>query len=98
MKLKRSLLQFGKIDAKNEILNRDANANRFFVDSFTLPNTNALKSLLDGSRFIVYGHKGTGKTALLRYVRDIFDDKGDCTKFVLFSEDVSDAEKNRILN
>lgn len=92
-----SLLQFGKIDAKNEILTRDLNSKRFFLDSFTKPDSSEFSEVLNGSKYLIYGTKGTGKTALLRYIRDIFDENKDCTKFILFSENISEAEKNRIL-
>lgn len=89
-------LRIGKTDAKNEILNGSPEENEFFETSFLLPDSVSIRDFTDDNVFFITGMKGTGKTALLRYleleIKKLFP---NCvTSFILFKSDISDDERN----
>src|SRR5262245_28855472 len=49
-----------------------------------------------GLRFFVYGMKGAGKTAFLRYLRLKAEEDRCLTKFTSFSTAISDQEREKI--
>lgn len=84
----------GKIDAKNELIeNTDQEKERFF-DSFLIPENIIVEEYCEGRRYYITGLKGTGKTALLRYIALEAEKKLKAnTVFVLFKSDFSDEDK-----
>ena len=61
-------LYLGTIDAKNELINESEDEIKRFEDSFLLPENIILDDFLNLKRYFIVGLKGTGKTALLRYL------------------------------
>lgn len=61
-------IDWGSEDARNLRLRTPAEI-EIFLGSYILPGKFRLSDFLDGYRFFVYGAKGTGKTALLQYVK-----------------------------
>ena len=61
-------LFIGKLDAKNETLVNNKDKERF-LDGFMLPENVNVESFLSGKRCFIVGLKGTGKTALLKYIK-----------------------------
>jgi predicted AAA+ superfamily ATPase len=75
---KRLLLKdmyFGHINAKHEMLNNTVEERENFRKSFLVPNNVDFKKFQDGDRYFTYGLKGTGKTALLRYLSTKLEDE-----------------------
>lgn len=64
-------IQIGEPDANVEFYNAFRQKKKpIFIDSFfTAPNF-PLKEFLNGEKFLIYGQKGTGKTAAIRYLED----------------------------
>ena len=64
-KLRISDLQFGKIDAHNELQEL---GEQFYLESFLEYDKYKISSFMDGSNYYICGNKGTGKTAFLKYL------------------------------
>ena len=89
-------LNFGKIDAKNEVVSRDLQSIQHFVDSFTSPTGLDIDDFVHGRRAFVHGMKGSGKTALLRYIQLKAKEDSCLTRFISFSINISDSEREKI--
>lgn len=61
-------IDWGSEDARNLRLHTPYEVD-IFLGSYILPGKFRLDDFLDGYRFFVFGAKGTGKTALLQYIR-----------------------------
>ena len=78
-------IYFGATDAKNELRDNSIESNQRFEKAFLLPENINIDSFRKGDKFIIYGMKGTGKTALLRYLEIVLKkDENIKTSFVLF--------------
>lgn len=88
-------LYAGKPDAKDEI---EIGNIKKFVDSFILPPNWEINRMLSSSCFFVTGYKGTGKTALLRYIEDAIKRKYpySCCSFILFKEDFPEIKRREL--
>lgn len=86
-------IYFGAIDAKNEINNSSSDKIERFEKIFLMPDNIDIDSFENGDKFLIYGLKGTGKTALLRYLDIYLQKKHYKTAFVLFKTDFSEEEK-----
>lgn len=87
-------LVIGKIDAKNEPIDNKQNRQRF-IDGFLLPDNMNINHFLNGERYYIVGLKGTGKTALLKYIQLCIEEKSKAeTSFILFKSDFSDDDKS----
>lgn len=58
-------IAFGKTDAFNEL---NTFGQEYFMESFVANPKYHIDDFLSGSRFFVCGKKGTGKSALLKYL------------------------------
>lgn len=58
-------LFFGKTDAYNELLECGPEQ---FARSFWRNDTYDINEFLSGTKYYIYGDKGTGKTAFLKYL------------------------------
>lgn len=86
-------LQMGQTDAKNELINDSPEERKLFCDSFLLPENVDINKFEDGSKYFILGFKGTGKTALLRYIDIKFQEKGYASSFILFKSEFKEEEK-----
>jgi len=95
VRLKFKQLNFGKIDAKPEATDDE----KFFLESFYLPSSFPIDDYYQGKRYYIEGAKGTGKTALLRYLyNDIQMKENDDAKFILYKSDIKEVQKIEFLN
>lgn len=85
-------LFIGKVDAKNESTDGSKNADRF-RDGFLVPDNINPHAFLNGERYYIIGLKGTGKTALLKYIQLIAEQNNAQTLLILFKSDFSDEDK-----
>ena len=96
MKLQLQLkdLFVGKLDAKNEPASSDKDKERF-IDGFLLPDNIIPKDFFLGKRYYIVGQKGTGKTALLKYIQFETERirKGHSV-MVLFKSDFTEEDKS----
>jgi hypothetical protein len=84
----------GKIDAKNELIENTSKENERFIDSFLIPENIDIREYIDGKRYYITGLKGTGKTALLRYIAlSVEKEKQADISFILFKSDFTDEDK-----
>jgi len=90
--VRRNAINFGKIDAKSAMTTRDARSRKLFIDAFAVPPTFNKEEFLSGDRYLIYGSKGSGKTALLRYMMEEEKKQGNVTKFIVFDEEISQQE------
>lgn len=88
-------LYTGKPDAKDEI---EIGNIKNFVDSFILPPNWEIDRMLTSPCFFVTGYKGTGKTALLRYIEDVIKRRFpySCSSFILFKEDFPEIKRREL--
>lgn len=90
-------IELGSSDAKHELLNSAHEEENQYLQRFVIPDNVIPEEFLDRKKFFIVGLKGTGKTALLRYL-DIqvrLQDSAPHTSFILFKTDFSDDEKDR---
>ena len=83
----------GKTDAKNEFVGANDEIKNKFIDSYLLPENIIIDDFKVGKKFIVTGLKGTGKTALLRYLELSFRRNFNASSFILFKSDFSEEDK-----
>ena len=85
-------LYAGKPDAKDEI---EVGNIKNFVGSFIVPPNWDIDRLCSEPFYFVTGYKGTGKTALLRYIEDKIINRFPytCSSFILFKEDFPEVKR-----
>ncbi|MGU0936938.1 hypothetical protein ACSETY_14265 [Pseudomonas aeruginosa] len=89
--LKLKDIPLGSTDAKNEVLSNSPEEIVRFVNSFVVPPALSIEKFYDKKKYYIVGLKGTGKTALLRYVSLKLEESGDSdSSFVLFKSDVDE--------
>lgn len=89
-------IRFGNVDARYEVNTRDKKEVDHFRLSFLEPSGMRTEEFVKGHRYIVHGVKGAGKTAFLRYLQLLVQDSHSLHKFISFSTEISDAERQRI--
>jgi hypothetical protein len=89
-------LRFGALDARYEVITRDPHHIEHFRESFLSPSGISIDEFMRGMRFFVYGMKGAGKTAFLRYLRLKAEEDQCLTKFTSFSTAISDQAREKI--
>lgn len=89
-------LRFGALDARYEVITRDPSHIEHFRESFVSPSGISIEEFMRGMRFFVYGMKGAGKTAFLRYLRLKAEEDKCATKFTSFSTAISDQAREKI--
>ena len=96
MTLRISQIDFGSIDAKHELIMLGNDPEFFFTNVFVQPTSNPVEEILKGKIQFILGLKGTGKTALLRFIGHEMRKRGVSTRFFLFKSDLSEAERQRL--
>ena len=88
-------LYAGKPDAKDEI---ETGNIRNFVDSFIFPPYWDINKMFSDSCYFITGYKGTGKTALLRYLEEKIKQNYPyaCSSFILFKEDFPEIKRFKL--
>lgn len=89
-------IQFGEIDAKNEVFDQNKIGINVFHNSFEIPPGVQIEKLVTGAKFFISGQKGCGKTALLLYLKRRLDDSGASTRTILFKSDITERERQSI--
>lgn len=89
-------IKFGEIDAKNEVFDQDRAGIQVFESSFQVPPGIDIDRLVAGSKYYIFGQKGSGKTALLLFLKKRLDDAGSTTKTIFFKSGITEPERRRI--
>ncbi|WP_420853572.1 P-loop ATPase, Sll1717 family [Roseicyclus persicicus] len=86
---------FGAEDARNLSLLSEEEK-QLFLESFVIPEAFDIERFFDGRKYFVYGGKGSGKTALLQYIRILCErDLEAFTHFYYFQSTFSDKQLAR---
>ncbi|WP_449428898.1 P-loop ATPase, Sll1717 family [Rhodanobacter umsongensis] len=88
--LKLKDIYLGSTDAKNEVLSNDPTETARFAVSYVTPPGLSIEKFSNRDKYYVVGLKGTGKTALLRYVSIKLEEGGAASIFVLFKSEVDE--------
>jgi hypothetical protein len=86
-------LYFGMIDAKAELTSEPLDKPSYSRESFFMPPGLEITDLLSDRLFFITGFKGTGKTALLRYMASEFKSKLAFTEIFLFRDALASGTK-----
>jgi len=89
-----SNLHIGSVDAKNELIDESPASKQKFYDAFLVPENIVVDKFLNGQQFFILGLKGTGKTALLRYIAIEVEKKNFKTHFVLFKTHFTEEDRD----
>lgn len=87
-------IPFGSTDAKNELLSSTPEEVSRFLSSYVTPPSLTVERFLKRQKYYITGLKGTGKTALLRYISLKLESEEDSvSSFVLFKSEVDEDLK-----
>lgn len=87
---------FGQTDAKNEFRADSEEEKETFMQGFLLPDVIDLDAFRLGKKFFITGLKGTGKTALMRYISIYLEREYQSnTHFFLFKEKMTEDIKSK---
>lgn len=86
-------MTFGSLDANNEYRNDKF----FFQKSFLTPKNFYEDDFLSGKKNFILGPKGSGKTALLNYYKELIESKGNLCKNIFYKQDINDDIKDQFL-
>ncbi len=89
-------ISFGDVDAKNEILKQKRSGERNFFLSYSVPQRIDTGEYLNGKKHFILGLKGTGKTALLRYLHDKVSADGSLSELLLFKSHVTEEDRQKL--
>lgn len=93
-KLRIDQIEFGKIDANNELQELGVD---FYMQSFLSYDRYKVDSFINGQNYFICGNKGTGKTALLKYLECVFSKDSEILVIpVRFKTDFENEDKNQI--
>lgn len=92
-----SAIQFGKIDARNEVFRQTREDSRVFYNSYTMPPGVSVQSFMSGARYFILGQKGSGKTALIWYLKQTSETQGGYAEVILFKSDLTEVERQRLI-
>lgn len=85
-------IAFGKTDAFNEL---NTFGQEYFMESFVANPKYHIDDFLSGSRFFVCGKKGTGKSALLKYLECHFlKDESNLVFPIRFKSEIEQVDKD----
>lgn len=97
MSLKIKDIFIGKTDAKNELIECSDQEIHAFKSGFLMPDNVIAEDFFSGKRYFIIGLKGTGKTALLRYLGICVDELEGChSSFILFKSDIKEDKRSAL--
>lgn len=97
MSLKIKDIFIGKTDAKNELIEYSDQEVQAFKSGFLMPDNVIAEDFFSGKRYYILGLKGTGKTALLRYLSICVEEQKDCySSFILFKSDIKEDKRSEL--
>lgn len=98
MALKIKDVFIGKTDAKNELIESSDQEILAFKNGFLMPDNVIPGDFFSGKRYYITGLKGTGKTALLRYLSICVNEQERChSSFILFKSDIKEDKRSELV-
>lgn len=95
MKLKD--IHLGTTDAKNELLANSPEEIERFKNLYVVPPALIIEKYYSNDKYFITGLKGTGKTALLRYIALKLDESDSAhSKFILFKSEVDEDSRREL--
>jgi hypothetical protein len=89
-------IKFGKIDAHNELQEVGED---FYIDSFLEYDKYKIESFINGENYFICGNKGTGKTALLKYLEcKLSRDTQNLVISVRFKSQIDNMDRKNMRN
>src|SRR5690606_22255129 len=85
-------IYIGNVDAKDEFTHNS----KEFIENFILPRELDINEFFNGSKMFIEGLKGTGKTALLYYLKNIKDVEKTPTDLILFKTHYDEIKRNKL--
>jgi len=85
-------IYIGSIDAKDDFKRN----NREFIENFVFPKEFDMNEFLSSNKIFIEGLKGTGKTALLYYIKSIVDKENELSDMILFKSDYDDVKRIKL--
>jgi hypothetical protein len=67
-----------------------------FFESFSIPQKIDIDEYVSGQKHFILGLKGTGKTALLRYLHDKVISNGSASELLLFKSQVTEEDRQKL--
>lgn len=89
-------ISFGDVDAKNEILKQTRLSTKYFFDSYYIPKRIDINDIFLGAKYFIIGLKGTGKTALLRYIHNECLRKKFISEIILFKSHITEDDRQTL--
>ena len=87
-------IDFGKTDANNEFIDKGSEK---YLDSFYDYEKYNIPQFIDGKRYYICGNKGTGKTALLKYLEaELKSDPENLVFAIRFKSDVDETDRKEL--
>ncbi|MBA16745.1 MAG: hypothetical protein CMN73_10380 [Sphingomonas sp.] len=96
--LEQGKIEFGEIDAKHEVFTQNRMGQDIFFRSYLIPPGVNEFQLMQGGRFFIVGQKGSGKTALMLYLRERYRRNGHKNDIVLFKSDLTEDQRQRLIS
>lgn len=94
MGLKLNDIFIGKTDAKNELIESSDQEIQAFKNGFLMPDNVIPDDFFSGKRYFITGLKGTGKTALLRFLSiNVEEQLNSYSSFILFKSDIREDKR-----
>lgn len=87
-------IRFGDPDALHELAKQNKDDSRVFINSFVAPPRANFEELLSGSKYLIVGPKGTGKTATLLHIRDSHDHHK--SSLILFKSNIRNEDRLKL--
>ena len=82
-------IRFGEPDANVEYINSlRSNISPLYLRAWSRPEVQNYDDFANGQKFIITGHKGTGKTAILRHMDHTAVQAGYKTEFIVFKNEI----------
>ncbi|EFN7694479.1 hypothetical protein EGX66_26205, partial [Escherichia coli] len=87
----------GSTDAKNELLVNSPEEVERFKKLYVVPPALLIEKYYSNDKYFISGLKGTGKTALLRYIALKLDESDKIhSKFILFKSEVDEESRKEL--
>ncbi|QXI66112.1 hypothetical protein CP157_03904 (plasmid) [Paracoccus marcusii] len=86
-------IYLGDVDAKHELLKQKRSKSDDFIKSFSLPRQVDIDDFVNGQKYFIFGLKGAGKTALIRYIHNHLRNIDKKSEVILFKSHVSEEDR-----
>ena len=87
-------IKFGKTDASNELMEF---GDTYYISSFLEYERYRIEDFFEGRKYFILGRKGTGKTALLKYMECKFKENVENIVIpIRFKSDLDEVDRKKL--